>query len=233
VSCNEVCAEYGMTCTARHGDNSAAPGCFAYVNGINVEQCSDTGDSDDVCVCSAPGAPTAPTTPSPVPPPTESDFDRACASIQSGIGPGDEICGGECDSVTPGACTCALYTRQISVSCNEVCAEYGMTCSARHGDNSAAPGCFAYVNGINVEQCGDTGDSDDVCVCSKPSSESLGRTRRGLDTSAGDGASGVLLGVVVCLVATVLGAALIQRRRSPSLGLDGSTDLKISNKCAA
>ena len=104
-------------------------------------------------------APSAPT-PAPSNAPTSAS---ACAGVT--LNPGDAFCDDYCAG---GSCVCAVLARSIPAgdSCNDVCAAAGLTCIRRHSDAGSRNRCAYYEAGTRVENCGGTGDNDDVCVCS-------------------------------------------------------------------
>jgi len=111
------------------------------------------------------------TTPAPVPTTT------ACSTVILGH-PEDVICLDACDTVplSPGLCTCAVYFKAIPSggSCTSMCGSFGMACGGRHGDGPG-PGhrCDYFDAGTVAEECDATGDSDDVCLCTKPLATAL------------------------------------------------------------
>jgi len=170
-SCTSACAAAGMACAGRHSD-AAGDACAFFRQNTFVESCDATGDGDDVCVCSYPDGPptTAPPTESPTTaPPTPV---TGCSSIIPGLGAEDEICAEECDTTTVGTCTCAVYWRDFdaSESCTSLCAAVGMQCITRFADGpGGGQRCNNFAAGLLEEPCDATGDTDDVCVCGKPS----------------------------------------------------------------
>eukprot|EP00035_Acanthoeca_spectabilis_P014745 m.286417 g.286417 ORF g.286417 m.286417 type:complete len:929 (-) comp16210_c0_seq2:80-2866(-) len=132
-------------------------------------------------LCLPPAGPPTTTAPVPTPALTPSSAPTTAAPTPfapvSGCstvvltGNDDTFCRDECNTVTVGQCTCAFALRNIPAggSCITVCAGFGMTCAGRHSDAGSSNRCAHFFNDVKVEQCGATGDNDDVCICAKPS----------------------------------------------------------------
>lgn len=90
----------------------------------------------------------------------------ACSALTLPLGPDDVICSDPLCGVG-GVCSCAVYFHQIPPggSCTSMCASRGLRCTGRHGDGGANR-CTNFDAGFQIEQCDETGDTDDVCICS-------------------------------------------------------------------
>jgi hypothetical protein len=117
-----------------------------------------------------PAPPTSPTTAAPSVVPTTAAPSAtppltACATIP--LESGDEYCLNEC---TASLCTCAVSIRSIAPgdSCTSICLAAGMTCSGRFSDAASSNRCRNFLTQNGPENCAATGDSDDVCVCTRP-----------------------------------------------------------------
>eukprot|EP00035_Acanthoeca_spectabilis_P040354 m.69204 g.69204 ORF g.69204 m.69204 type:complete len:981 (-) comp9957_c0_seq1:6587-9529(-) len=110
-------------------------------------------------------APTQPGSPTIALPPLVQD--TGCSTLA--VSTVDAVCRDECNAITLGRCTCAFATSNIprSGSCTTVCSGIGMTCIGRHRDGRSNNPCRHFNSGRFAEQCGETGDDDDVCICSK------------------------------------------------------------------